>query len=230
MRPSHPVFEQSEPQPRKSSHADHSPSDRLSAAPSTFFLSRSSDKSPEPSEPREIPAAFNDPVASLHDYLQESRASKHPTPRILDGQRSTSRRRSTIKPGLFERPRRTSSTSVSSHAEEAIQRSTTPSPLPSTAASLPESPKSISSRSVPKSDEELNSDDASSQAVASSEEDGDAADAPAPIQDSQPELIMPSIKMPSRRPFTERGKQLGRFKILVAGQKGWYRPLSWYSC
>lgn len=31
---------------------------------------------------------------------------------------------------------------------------------------------------------------------------------------------MPSITMPSRRPFTDRGKRLGRFKILVAGRKG----------
>jgi hypothetical protein len=224
MRPSHPVLDQGEPQPRKLSHADHLPSDRLSTAPSTFFLSRSPDKLPESSEPRDRSSSFNDPVASLHDYLQESRTTKHPAPRILDSQRSTSRRRSTIKPGLFERPRRNSSTGASSQVEEAIQRSTTPSPLPSTAASLPESPKSLSSRSVPKSDEELNSDDASSQAVASSEEDDDAVDAPPLVQDSQPELIMPSIKMPSRRPFTERGKQLGRFKILVAGQKGGCSP------
>jgi hypothetical protein len=31
---------------------------------------------------------------------------------------------------------------------------------------------------------------------------------------------MPSIRMPSRRPFTQRGKQLGRFKVMVAGRKG----------
>ncbi|KAJ5238712.1 hypothetical protein N7468_003331 [Penicillium chermesinum] len=34
------------------------------------------------------------------------------------------------------------------------------------------------------------------------------------------QLIMPSIKMPSRRPFTERGKAMGRFKILLAGAPG----------
>jgi len=31
---------------------------------------------------------------------------------------------------------------------------------------------------------------------------------------------MPSIKMPSRRPFTETGKALGRLKVLIAGDSG----------
>jgi hypothetical protein len=31
---------------------------------------------------------------------------------------------------------------------------------------------------------------------------------------------MPSIKMPSRRPFTETGKNFGRLKILLAGHSG----------
>jgi hypothetical protein len=33
------------------------------------------------------------------------------------------------------------------------------------------------------------------------------------------QLIMPSLTMPDRRPFTERGKSMGRLKILVAGRK-----------
>lgn len=37
---------------------------------------------------------------------------------------------------------------------------------------------------------------------------------------SAPQLVMPSIKMPSRRPFTEEGKNLGRLKVLVAGNSG----------
>jgi hypothetical protein len=36
------------------------------------------------------------------------------------------------------------------------------------------------------------------------------------------QLIMPSLTMPDRRPFTERGKNMGRLKILVAGRKGKY--------
>ncbi|EPS43932.1 hypothetical protein H072_2052 [Dactylellina haptotyla CBS 200.50] len=34
------------------------------------------------------------------------------------------------------------------------------------------------------------------------------------------QFIMPTIRMPSRRPFTARGKELGRLKILVAGDSG----------
>jgi hypothetical protein len=44
---------------------------------------------------------------------------------------------------------------------------------------------------------------------------------------SAPQLVMPSIKMPSRRPFTERGKNMGRLKVLIAGDSGMY-PASNY--
>ena len=37
---------------------------------------------------------------------------------------------------------------------------------------------------------------------------------------SAPQLIMPSIKMPSRRPFTPEGKSMGRLKVLLAGASG----------
>lgn len=37
---------------------------------------------------------------------------------------------------------------------------------------------------------------------------------------SVPQLVMPCINMPSRRPFTETGKNLGRLKILLAGDHG----------
>ncbi|KAI6246038.1 Septin [Erysiphe necator] len=38
--------------------------------------------------------------------------------------------------------------------------------------------------------------------------------------ESTPQLIMPSIKMPSRRPFTEKGRVMGRLKVLIAGDSG----------
>lgn len=80
----------------------------------------------------------------------------------------------------------------------------------------------MSSRSLPKSDDDLTQDDYSSQAIESGDEDMEEAGASGmtSMQDSAPQLIMPSIRMPSRRPFTERGKRLGKFKILVAGSKG----------
>lgn len=39
---------------------------------------------------------------------------------------------------------------------------------------------------------------------------------------SVPQLVMPSIKMPSRRPFTDEGKRMGRLKVLIAGDSGMY--------
>ncbi|KAL7271720.1 hypothetical protein RUND412_005500 [Rhizina undulata] len=35
-----------------------------------------------------------------------------------------------------------------------------------------------------------------------------------------PQLIMPEITIPSRRPFTEKGKRVGRLKVLIAGDSG----------
>lgn len=37
---------------------------------------------------------------------------------------------------------------------------------------------------------------------------------------SSVQLVMPSIRMPSRRPFTEEGKRVGRLKVLLAGSSG----------
>lgn len=110
------------------------------------------------------------------------------------------------------RPRRQSPTTAS----QPLTPLSLESPVPS--ASLPSSPKSTSTRSFRHSDEDSMQDDAGSQAVVSSGDED--ADAPPEMQDSAPQLIMPSIKMPSRRPFTQRGKDIGRLKVLVAGDSG----------
>jgi hypothetical protein len=52
---------------------------------------------------------------------------------------------------------------------------------------------------------------------------GEDDDAQPNLEESAPQLIMPSIKMPSRRPFTEKGKNMGRLKILIAGRSGMFR-------
>ncbi|EFE44070.1 conserved hypothetical protein [Trichophyton verrucosum HKI 0517] len=81
--------------------------------------------------------------------------------------------------------------------------------------SLPSSPKSSSTRSL------RNIDD-----MPAVEESGYADGEPyvnegpvesTELQDSTSQLVMPSIKIPSRRPFTDRGKAMGRLKILLAG-------------
>jgi len=212
-----------EPRPRKSSISD-APSltgDRSSHAPTTFFLSRDNDVSRPPVDKNNdtsASAVSPSPVSSLRELIQEAdRSIKHPLPRSAEG-RSGSRRRSTIKPGTCTGLQRRSSTASNEPNIPVPDRGITPSPLPSGDTSLPSSPKSVSSRSLQKSDDESINDETGSQAIASSEED--EGDIPTKVQDSQPELIMPSIKMPSRRPFTERGKALGRFKVMVAGRKG----------
>ncbi|PWY74655.1 hypothetical protein BO83DRAFT_311578 [Aspergillus eucalypticola CBS 122712] len=91
---------------------------------------------------------------------------------------------------------------------------------PDDPSSLPSSPKSTSNQSMRHLDEISITDDLSSQAVASGDEDNDSRSVHNPDHDSTSQFIMPSIKMPSRRPFTSRGKSLGRFKILVAGDSG----------
>ena len=88
---------------------------------------------------------------------------------------------------------------------------------PALGSSLPSSPKSTSTHSLRLSDED-SCDDAASQAIVSSgDEDNDHEPDP---RGTPPQLIMPSIMMPSRRPFTERGNTIGRLKILIAGASG----------
>ena len=89
--------------------------------------------------------------------------------------------------------------------------------------SMPSSPKSTSTRSLPHSDEE-SIGDSGSQAIASSGDED--IDGPSATQENAPQLIMPSIRMPSRRPFTERGRDMGRLKILLAGDSGMIEAVS----
>lgn len=54
----------------------------------------------------------------------------------------------------------------------------------------------------------------------SSQERGTPRSSPERAEASAPQFIMPQITMPSRRPFTEKGKRIGRLKILIAGDSG----------
>lgn len=94
------------------------------------------------------------------------------------------------------------------------------SPVP--ASAMPSTPRSVSLQSLKLSDEEPASDEVASQAITSSG-DEDEED---PAQDESgtfPQLVMPSIQMPSRRPFTSKGKAMGKLKVLVAGEAGMSR-------
>jgi hypothetical protein len=79
----------------------------------------------------------------------------------------------------------------------------------------PGSPSAISDTMSVSSSENI-----ASQALSMSQ-DLEHIDAPEMVDSgSAPQLVMPSIKMPSRRPFTDGGKRLGRLKVLVAGDSG----------
>ncbi|KAL8656505.1 MAG: hypothetical protein Q9210_000220 [Variospora velana] len=144
-----------------------------------------------------------------------------------DVDEDTGRRRSTLKASL--KPRDVS-IDESTSGTDAVNESPPfgfprlPSTLPSVSSfsqdsqgvnrSLPSSPKSTSSHFGRPSDDE-SVYEGRSQAIASSEEEAEIYQAPVP--DVSPQLIMPSIQMPSRRPFTARGRSIGRLKILLAG-------------
>lgn len=92
---------------------------------------------------------------------------------------------------------------------------------PAEPISFPSSPKSTSTRSLRPSEEISLPDETDTPAIQSDyEERQPVSQSQTQIEDSVPQLIMPSIRMPSRRPFTERGKAMGRLKVMVAGAPG----------
>jgi hypothetical protein len=95
----------------------------------------------------------------------------------------------------------------------------TPSPTPMSA--VPSTPSAISLQSLKLSDDESTIDESASQAVTSGgEEEAEDKSTQLGASGSFPQLVMPSIQMPSRRPFTTKGKAMGKLKILVAGETG----------
>lgn len=155
---------------------------------------------------------------------------------ISDGREG--RRRSTLKPGVMARQSdsspefsepvlKDSGVIERSPSRQSYRRASPLSTSESLASisqtsqlqglSLTNSPKSTSTRSFRPSDDE-SMDEVTSQAIGSSGEDEN--EPTSETLDSSPQLIMPSIKIPSRRPFTEKGKGIGLLKILIAGDSG----------
>jgi hypothetical protein len=103
-------------------------------------------------------------------------------------------------------------------SQATISRPFTPlsfgSPAPASVISSPDSRRNSDAGSY--------MDDIASQAVVSSGDEDREIGSELIDSGSAPQLVMPSIKMPSRRPFTERGKNMGRLKMLIAGDSGIY--------
>lgn len=101
-------------------------------------------------------------------------------------------------------------------SEATISRPFTPlsfgSPAPPSIISSPVSRRNSDTGSM--------TNDNNSQAIISSGEEEKEMGLELTCSWSAPQLVMPSIKMPSRRPFTEKGKNMGRLKVLIAGDSG----------
>ena len=210
MRPSSTL--ESQPRFNKQSGADASNTtdERRHAEPMTFFISRGPEMSETKDESRSGNPHRTSPVRQPKDLAYASHSPD------LDLSRPSTRRRSTVKASSTHTRRRDSSSGSLMQAYQS-QASSTPPLMPSREVSLPSSPKSTTSRVVDGA-EKSDLDDDTSQAVQSSDEEDNMLGKM--IQDSVPQLVMPSLNIPSRRPFTARGKLLGRHKIMVTGCKG----------
>ncbi|MCJ1437357.1 hypothetical protein MMC27_006744 [Xylographa pallens] len=205
--------------------------------PTTFFMA--SESMMKASETASAPTAGRDSnfgIRSLDSTTDVGEAEQEDEEQDSTHDTQSSRRRSTLKGNLQKR--RDQPTSHTGHASASSSPDTSPSPrhprwqypdaqphlatqpsLVSLAlgSSIPSSPKSTSTHSLRLSDEDSCGDGASQAVVSSGDEDNDHDHG---AQGTPPQLIMPSIMMPSRRPFTERGKTIGRLKVLIAGASG----------
>jgi hypothetical protein len=99
------------------------------------------------------------------------------------------------------------------------------SPLPT--SDMSSTPSAVSLQSLKLDDDDSAMDESASQAIMSSgEEDGEETTSTQQgASGGFPQLVMPSIQMPSRRPFTTKGKAMGKLKVMVAGEAGKWHDL-----
>ncbi|TVY51153.1 Septin-5 [Lachnellula cervina] len=176
-----------------------------------------------PSKQRESPKDSTYGVESLESTISSiAQDSDDPEDKLRHARRNWKRNLGQPRP-------RSSDEDLSSVASGS--RNVSPSPLQrrssQTTISRPFTPLSFGSPAPPSlmsspdsrraSDAGSYMDEVTSQAIASS---GDEERDELVESGSAPQLVMPSIKMPSRRPFTERGKNMGRLKVLIAGDSG----------
>ncbi|KAL4870186.1 hypothetical protein BDV12DRAFT_195563 [Aspergillus spectabilis] len=246
MRP--PVPEVAPPRSRKSSLEQQQWVDPRTAAPSTFFLARSqrsdaAELSPVDTENQresmygvqsfdETISASSSVAASLPE-LDSAAISKPVSITASPVPQQWTNDAEEADDDAIQDVRQSTLTDLdptqSRRLDPSYSLSSLTSPRPQTPlnlfnhddpSSLPSSPKSITNQSTRHLDEISITDDLSSQAVASGDEDEGCHPAFNQVSDSMSQLIMPSITMPSRRPFTEKGRALGRVKLLLAGASG----------
>ena len=96
---------------------------------------------------------------------------------------------------------------------------------PKVGYSSPSTARSTSPKSFRLSDEEASAvGEAASQHIESSssgeEQDGGAAQSGETKDSSMPQLVMPSLALPMRRPFTDRGRRMGKLRVMLIGAQG----------
>ena len=230
------------PRSRTSSDGDKAtPLARLDQQPMTFFLA--DEKSMEASLDRSVSSSSTN--RHLRDHLKRSNFGVEsietigsPASQDSDDQDTPDRDRKTRSRGKKLNMSRTSSEdlagsySPSTTSSPNLTRDASPfelrracpntAPLSATPSYL-ESPMlgSISTYPHTRQASEFDlTDDGGSQAILSSDDEN--THSPEDIMEgtSSSQLVMPSIQMPSRRPFTDNGKNMGRIKILIAGDSG----------
>jgi hypothetical protein len=164
-----------------------------------------------------LEAAFGQPSSTTAKRAPSCASTGSSTKESLksNSSRPLSKQPESVKPTPARKHRR--KTSINAPATpSAPPRSDAPSPTPTPVT--PFTPRSRSVLSLKLSDEESGLDEVTSQVISSSEEEAEEHQ-----QDSSgsfPQLVMPSIQMPARRPFTTKGKAMGKLKILIVGESG----------
>ncbi|KAF1913710.1 Septin-domain-containing protein [Ampelomyces quisqualis] len=223
------------PRSRKSS-VDHAAA--ASNVPTAFFMkseeemeqSLASTPSAQPPA-KERDSTFG--VESLADTLEAAFGPDGATPAQQAAQREkavsrsgshgSSSSSSKLADSLKQSPARKLGRNPSSHASSTPLTPLhvdTPSPAPT--SGMLSTPSAVSLQSLKLSDEDSGMDDSASQAIVSSgeEEGAETTTQQGSMGGSFPQLVMPSIQMPSRRPFTTKGKAMGKLKVMVAGETG----------
>ena len=215
-----------------------------SNAATSFFMTREVDTEKEKSGTSEqniVDSSYG--IRSIDDSASATDGGDEKQEQDTSNTRDKNRRRSTIRPhepvsreesidSLGRNPSISSSGSSPQRPDvikSEIQLGAMSHPLtpisfasPVLGSEAPSSPKSLDGRSLRISDDEDLAETGSQVITSSAEEDndGDENDAAGTQSMEGMQLVMPSIMMPTRRPFTDRGKQVGKLKVLFAGPSG----------
>nr|OQO31028.1 hypothetical protein B0A51_03734 [Rachicladosporium sp. CCFEE 5018] len=172
----------------------------------------------------------SDPSTSLASRKRKAGNPVHPSilaagNRIISSEHSSSQASTSGSPISLrsaESPFRTHLRRASNSSINLMSQPLTPlrlSPHPESA--MPSTPRSASMKSFRLSDEEASvASETHNQAVQSSNEDEDELAVLPVSSEADPQLVMPSLTLPSRRPFTDRGRHMGRLKVMVVGPSG----------